>query len=117
MPQRWSATGHRSLSKEVSQRPGSPVSTSWPMFLEPKQLSAVLGIKRGRKENSEEQIWGAGAGLLFYFVCLRVLSRDWWNFTEQMFQADIRSPNKRLQCIPGSADPGRTKWLVLSPES
>lgn len=77
MPERWSATGHRSLSKEVSQRLRSPVSTSWPMFLEPKQLSAVLGIKRERRENSREQILAGGRRCYFIlFSSVRVLSRD-----------------------------------------
>ncbi|XP_049995252.1 MTRF1L release factor glutamine methyltransferase isoform X2 [Alexandromys fortis] len=45
MPQRWSATGHRSLSKEVSQRPGSPFQSLRPVLwtkpLTPKQLQYI----------------------------------------------------------------------------
>ncbi|XP_031326273.1 MTRF1L release factor glutamine methyltransferase isoform X3 [Camelus dromedarius] len=45
MSQSWSTTGQQSLRKGVSLRPGNPVSTSWLMSLEPKQMPVqyILG--------------------------------------------------------------------------
>ncbi|KAH0508613.1 HemK methyltransferase family member 1 [Microtus ochrogaster] len=124
-PQGWALNSWKPRSSLSGQLSATEVVSHWTQVFEQRGIpeaqesseyivAHVLGAKTvkcrvGDKKREEGELWGAyigGGELLFYFVCLRVLSRDWWNFTEQMFQADIRSPNKWMpvQYILGEWD-------------